>query len=99
MFKKKFTKATGGKEQGTPKRSFMQELDDWTNARVICPLLKFIPEREYTMPDGDAEFARACEEIERAVRGKVLESYRNGQAAGLTPPAAGRTVPGKGGTR
>jgi hypothetical protein len=62
-------------EQEKPK-SFMQELDQWTQATVIKPLHEAITEG-----DG-AECDATSEEVKRAIRLKVLESYRNGQAAG-----------------
>jgi hypothetical protein len=58
------------------KPSFMQQLDEWTENTVINPLLS---------SDGDPdEFVggETVEQIQKAIRGKVLESYRNGQAAG-----------------
>jgi hypothetical protein len=69
-------------EQEKPK-SFMQELDQWTEATVIKPLHEAITEG-----DG-AECDATSEEVKRAIRHKVLESYRNGQAAGprSTQPA------------
>ena len=54
---------------------FMQELDAWTDRAVIEPLI-----------DGGVE---AQLEIRRAIRQKVLESYRNGQAAGDRRPVRG----------
>ena len=67
-------------EQRTAARSrtsgFMAELDKWTDAKVINPL------HEAVM-DGDDETCQAvCDQIKDAIRQKVLESYRNGQAAG-----------------
>jgi hypothetical protein len=59
-------------EEKKPSR-FMQELDQWADAKVIDPLLN--PEQE-----GDLEMNIAY--VKRAIREKVLESYRNGQKAG-----------------
>lgn len=56
------------------KVSFMQELDMWTNSNVISPL--FASE---TSPD---DWEDAVERVKKAIRAKVLESYRNGQVAG-----------------
>jgi hypothetical protein len=58
------------------KISFMQQLDEWRENTVINPLLS---------SDGDPDEyvgGEAIEQIQKAIRGKVLESYRNGQAAG-----------------
>jgi hypothetical protein len=66
-------------EQTQPSR-FMQELDRWTEANVISPLA------EAANKQFDEEL---LEQIKKSVRIKVLESYRNGQAAGPRPAAAG----------
>jgi hypothetical protein len=50
-------------------KSFMQQLDAWTDEAVIEPLL-----------DGGGVETQL--EVRRAIREKVLESYRNGQQAG-----------------
>ena len=53
------------------KKSFMQELDGWTEATVIAPLVD---------PSNDEEgWVHAVELVKKAIRTKVLESYRNGQ--------------------
>ena len=56
------------------KSSFMQELDQWSDSNVIGPL--------YPSDADTANFDGAVERVKRAIRAKVLESYRNGQAAG-----------------
>ena len=66
-------------EQEKPKSSFMQELDQWSEVNVIGPL--FASETE---PD---DFDAAVERVKKAIRAKVLESYRNGQVAGPRQPA------------
>jgi hypothetical protein len=55
------------------KVSFMQELDIWIDDNVIDPLTRFEPQT--------AGFENARYEVRKAIRGKVLESYHNGQAA------------------
>jgi len=68
-------------EQQKPK-SFMQELDAWCVDNVIEPLIA---------STSDA----TVEGVQKAIRAKVLESYRNGQAAGPRPakqPQTGRRV-------
>lgn len=62
-------------EQEKPK-SFMEKLDQWTDVNVVNPLHEVITEG-----DG-AECDAACESVKKAIREKVLESYRNGQKAG-----------------
>ena len=53
----------------------MQQLDAWTTATVINPL-------HQAVTDGDgADCDAVCEAVKKAIREKVLESYRNGQAA------------------
>jgi hypothetical protein len=58
------------------KQSFMQQLDQWTESTVITPLLD--------SDGGPDEFVGqdTIEQIQKAIREKVLESYRNGLAAG-----------------
>ena len=62
-------------EQQKPK-SFMEELDQWTDATVITPLHEAV-----VNGDGD-DCSRAQDTVKKAIRAKVLESYRNGQQAG-----------------
>jgi hypothetical protein len=65
-------------------KSFMQELDDWSDANVIGPLYKAAEDPDAT----DSEvFLKIGESVKKAIRQKVLESYRNGQQAGQTKPA------------
>ncbi len=55
----------------------MQELDLWSEVNVIGPLLA-----SETNPD---EWESTLERVKKAIRAKVLESYRNGQIAGARP--------------
>jgi len=57
----------------------MAGLDQWTESYVVNPLIYAHAE------DGEKGWRRCTEEIKRAIRDKVLESYRNGQAAGPSP--------------
>ena len=61
-------------EQAKPK-SFMQELDEWTVKNIVEPLTT-------SEPGGFDHWDTVVEEVKKAIRTKVLESYRNGQAAG-----------------
>src|ERR1700732_5263725 len=54
--------------------SFMQELDRWTESTIIGPLFA-------SETDGE-DWEPAIERVKKAIRQKVLESYRNGQVAG-----------------
>ena len=54
-------------------KSFMQELDMWTETTVIGRV---------ESASGSADFGPVVETVKKAIRTKVLESYRNGQAAG-----------------
>lgn len=56
------------------KTSFMAELDQWSEATIIGPLLYLGPK------DGDQDEVNS--QVKKAIRTKVLESYRNGQSAG-----------------
>ena len=65
------------------KLTYMQQLDPWTEATVIDPLHEAIT-------DGDgADCDATCEAVKKAIREKVLESYRNGIKAGSRPLPAG----------
>jgi hypothetical protein len=55
------------------KLSFMEELDLWSEANVIGPLLTTDPQ---------SDWSEAVVQVTKAIRANVLESYRNGQAAG-----------------
>jgi hypothetical protein len=67
------------------KLSYMQQLDRWTQSVIIDPLHQAIT-------DGDsADCEATCEQVKEAIRGKVLESYRNGQSAGAIRPARKET--------
>jgi hypothetical protein len=57
-------------------KTFMQQLDDWSNANVIVPLTRAV------QADDEKQYHEAAANVEKAIREKVLESYRNGQAAG-----------------
>ena len=58
----------------------MQQLDEWTESTVINPLLSY--------DDASDEYVggEVIEQIQKAIRGKVLESYRNGRVAGQRQP-------------
>jgi len=69
----------------------MADLDRWTNEQVIAPLnlackryVESLEEDGEAAYDPQAENAmvRTVEQIRKTIRAKVLESYRNGQAAG-----------------
>jgi hypothetical protein len=62
-------------------KSFMQELDSWTEATIIRPLHNAIVEGD------DDDFTAAIEAVKKAIREKALESYHNGQKANVTAPA------------
>ena len=62
--------------------SFMQKLDQWTESTIIGPLFA-------SEIDGE-DWEPAIERVKKAVRQKVLESYRNGQVAGPRQPVPER---------
>jgi hypothetical protein len=55
------------------KKSFMQELDLWSEANIVGPLFHADPKEDDWEP--------AVAQVKKAIRQKVLESYRNGQQA------------------
>ena len=58
------------------KQSFMADLDQWSEREVIAPIA------DAYSHGPDEVVARAKDFVKRAIRAKVLESYRNGQTAG-----------------
>jgi hypothetical protein len=70
------------------KESYMQQLDAWTDEVVVNPLLRphFLEE---DLEQGLADCDKEITQVKRAIRQKVLESYRNGQAAGPAKPRVG----------
>ena len=65
--------------------SFMAELDQWSQEEVIKPLLDMFPRvAGETVYDEDLPYApeQVLADVKKAIRAKVLESYRNGQSAG-----------------
>jgi hypothetical protein len=69
-------------EQEKQKSSFMEELDQWTESTIIGPLFASETDQEDWEP--------AIERVKKAIRQKVLDSYRNGQAAGPRQPVSER---------
>ena len=67
------------------KFSYMQQLDAWTQTTIIDPLADVADEQLYD---------ELTVQIKKAIREKVLESYRNGQKASPTRLPA-RKEPGK----
>ncbi len=75
------------KKMSEPRNNFMATLDAWTKENVITPLL----DTASTYAEGcvDAQLMEevatnaevAGEQVKKAIREKVLESYRNGQNA------------------
>ncbi len=61
------------------KTNYMHELDLWIDANVIGPI--------ESASDSPQELEAAADQVKKHIRAKVLESYRNGQAAGATKPA------------
>jgi hypothetical protein len=59
--------------------SFMTELDRWSESNVIGPL--------FASETGEEDWDAAIGRVKKAIRQKVLESYRNGQLAGPRQPA------------
>lgn len=62
---------------------FMEALDTWTEDTIINPLSK-VWEKHQANPETKAateEVEEAVDNIKKAIRAKVLESYRNGQGA------------------
>jgi hypothetical protein len=63
-----------GTNMSEQKTSFMAELDLWCEANVVGPL-------SITDPN-ERDWEDVVAQVKKAIRTKVLESYRNGQAVG-----------------
>ena len=75
------------------KPRYMQQLDEWTENEIIHPLHEgFKWEQDHIDLTAQQELDDHADEViaavKKAIREKVLESYRNGQKAG--PPQAQR---------
>ena len=63
------------------KKSYMRQLDDWTDEFVIDPIWNFASETDGKERDEEADDLLITN-VRKEIRDKVLESYRNGQKAG-----------------
>jgi hypothetical protein len=63
------------------KSNYLEQLDQWTEQNVFEPLLS-------TDEEGQPEelSQETLDQVKKAIRTKVLESYHNGQAAGPAKP-------------
>jgi hypothetical protein len=63
------------------KTNYLEQLDQWTEQNVFEPLLS-------TDEEGQPEelSQETLDQVKKAIRTKVLESYHNGQAAGPAKP-------------
>lgn len=62
-------------------KGYMAQLDEWTEANVFAPLRDaWLPESEDPLPE-TVGVTFLEENVKKAIRDKVLESYRNGQKA------------------
>lgn len=72
------------KKQPTQKTNYMSQLDEWTEHNVIAPIAEVAKEycdETVSKVEGEAAVRQVSKAVKKAVREKVLESYRNGQAA------------------
>ena len=75
-------------KQSENKKSYMQLLDEWLDAEVVFKLARAFEEyaaaNEVGVPQEEAraKVEPVVAEVKKALREKILESYRNGQAAG-----------------
>lgn len=78
---KAFKFAERDKHMSEQNLSYMQQLDQWIEQEVIDPLFAVWDGQDNGHPELNTHAVR------KAIRTKVLESYRNGQKAGPTKPA------------
>jgi len=72
-----------GTTMSEQKPSFMASLDEWTAQTLIIPMLEAMEKHLQSKDaESDAVLWQLDGAIKGAVREKVLESYRNGQAVG-----------------
>ena len=57
-------------------KGYMAQLDQWSDENVIFPLSLAVSN------GNDESRLAAADAVKKAIRDKVLQSYRNGQAAG-----------------
>ena len=70
-------------EQENKPKSFMQELDQWIDLNVVEALTS-----NYGVQTTPGVWPMAVSQVKKAIREKVLESYRNGIKAGIAKAAA-----------
>ena len=63
--------------------SYLQELDQWSDANVVGPLYFAAQNQQDGAPE---EWEQTVQQVLKAIRDKVRESYHNGQAAGPRQP-------------
>ena len=69
-------------------KRYMEQLDEWTEKVILKPLNDAFTDWSNAEDDSDEEtqaekkVVDVGNEIQKAIREKVLQSYRNGQAAG-----------------
>ena len=66
------------------KDNYMASLDEWTVMHIIIPMTDAVNEyleRQDEEDDGEEAIDAVYAEVKKSIREKVLESYRNGQAA------------------
>ncbi len=76
------------------KKSFMEELDEWTEKTILAPVLDHFIGFDRVGEESDEDWDALNAAIKKFVREKVLESYRNGQKAAPRP-----SKPAKGGLK
>lgn len=80
MFKQSVQTQSKTKEQ----TGYMTELDAWVEHFVIKPLHESWRNQDiaFADPHGEETVKATVATVRKSIRDKVLESYRNGQAAG-----------------
>ena len=73
------------------KQGYMQQVDSWSLEAVIRPLFATWrhcqnPANEIAPEEREKVMLQAVEDAQKVIRGKLLESYRNGQKASDRKP-------------
>lgn len=79
-------KQTSEGENQNQKTNYMAQLDEWTDGHIVKPLFEAWEMQEKVADEeslkvANQEVEETVKAVHKAIREKVLESYRNGQQA------------------
>lgn len=82
------------------KQGYMAELDTWTEDKILSPFGSVLvgihdAQGDDAAVEAEKRYQAVIERIKQDIREKVLQSYRNGQAAGPRRPFKARQRNGR----